>query len=185
MSTIKTEFVQGIKPFTYKPNNKYCVYIGPTSTTDAVLYMTNSRGIAVPISEKIDIFSFDTCEYFNIGKDVVYFPMSLSTSYTIRFDDEIFMSGAHDYPISDRFTTKEQEFTALMQYYTVLLNGDLEKDSTIVKLSSTVGMEPGRAISGPGIHECSIIVEVDHEKGYVIIDEPSFESSSGVAIYVE
>jgi hypothetical protein len=185
MSTIKTEFVQGYMPFIYKPNDQYCVYIGPVSETDAVLYMTDAEGKTVPISDKIEIFSFDTREYFNIGKNVVYFPMSLSTSYTVRFEGEIFMSGAHDYPLSDRFTTKEQEFAAMMQSYTILINGNVEKDSAIVKLSSTQHMEPGRTISGQGIPENSIIVEVDHEKGYIAIDEPCLETAYGVCIEVQ
>jgi hypothetical protein len=147
--------------------------------------MTESGGKAVPISEKIEIFSFDTCEYFTIGRDVLYFPMSLSTSYTVRFDGEIFMSGAHDYPLSDRFVNKEQEFAVLMQNYTILINGVVEKDSTIVKLSSTQHMEPGRTISGHGIPENSIVVDVDHEKGYVTIDEPCLETASGVCIEVQ
>lgn len=185
MSTVKKEFVQGYKPFTYKPNDQYCVYIGPTSDTDAVLYMTDAKGKAVPISDKIEIFSFDTCEYFTIGRDVVYFPMSLSTSYTVRFEGEIFMSGAHDYPLSDRFTTKEQEFAAMMQRYTILINGATEKDSRIITISSTQHMEPGRTISGQGIPENSIVVEVDHEKGYVTIDEPCLDTVSHTCIEVQ
>jgi len=185
MSAMKTEFVQGYKPFTYKPNDKFCVYIGPTSETDAVLYMTDSGGKAVPISDKIEIFSFDTCEYFSIGKNVVYFPMSLSTSYTVRFEGEIFMSGAHDYPLSDRFTSEEREFAALMDSYAILINGNVEKDSPIIKLSSTRHMEPGRAISGQGIPENSIVVEIDHEKGYVTIDEPCIETVSHICIQVQ
>jgi hypothetical protein len=185
MSTIKKEFVKGYKPFTYKPNDQHCVYIGPVSDVDAVLYMTDSHGTALPIADKIEIFSFDTCEYFTIGRDVVYFPMSLSTSYTVRYGGEIFMSGAHDYPLSDRFVTKEQEFAALLQHYTILINGDVEKDSRIIMISSTQHMEPGRAISGQGIPEYSIVVEVDHEKGHVTIDMPCHETAYHTCIQVQ
>ena len=185
MSTVKKEFVQGYKPFTYKPNDQHCVYIGPVSATEAVLYMTDSQGTAVPIADKIEIFSFDTREYFTIGKKVVYFPMSLSTSYTIRFEGEIFMSGARDYPLSDRFTTKEQEFASLMQYFTILINGEIECDSPIIQISSTVGLKPGRMISGQGIPDDSIIVEVDHEKSCVTINQCCFESTRNVSIQVQ
>lgn len=185
MSTIKTDFVQGVKPFVYKPNDQHCIYIGPTSDVDAVLYMTDAEGKAVPIAEKIEIFTFDTCEYFTIKKDVVYFPMSLSTSYTVRYGGEIFMSGDNDYPLSDRFITKEQEEAAIIRRYTILVNGRVEKDSPVIKVSSMVGMEPGRAISGQGIPENSIIVEIDKEKDCVIIDEPCLETASLMCIQVQ
>jgi hypothetical protein len=185
MSAIKTEFVEGVKPFVYKPNFRHCIYIGPVSENEAVLYMTDAKGTAVPIADDIEIFSFDTCEYFKIKKDVVYFPMSLSTSYTIRYGGDIFMSGAYDYPLSDRFISKEQEEAALIQRYTILVNGKVEKDSPIIKVSSMVGMEPGRAISGRGIPENSIIVDVDREKDCVIIDEPCLETASLMCIQVQ
>jgi hypothetical protein len=182
---VPPKFVQGYKPFVYKPNDQYCVYIGPTSATDAVLYMTDSRGNAVPISDKIEIFSFDICDYVNIPKNVVYFPMFLSTSYTIRFEGEIFLSGLIDYPLSKRFKTQQQETEELMQRYTVLITGDVVKDSAIIKLSSTHGLVTGRAISGQGIPDCSIIVEVDHETKCVTIDEPCTEDASRTFIQVQ
>jgi len=185
MSATNTNFVQGCKPFVYKPNDQHCIYIGPTSDVDAVLYMTDAKGRAVPIADKIEIFTFDTCEYFTIKKDVVYFPMSLSTSYTVRYEGEIFMSGDNDYPLSDRFITKEQEEAALIRRYTILINGKVEKDSPVIKVSSMIGMEPGRAISGQGVPENSIIVEIDEEKNCVIIDEPCLETVSHASIQVQ
>jgi hypothetical protein len=181
------DFVKDVIPYVYRHKNEVYVKIRPVYTTNAVLYMSKMSGEILPLSKRIEIFSFDTGDYLNIPKNQEYFPLSMDQSYAIRFDEELILSSMRDELLGDRFVfplSSEEQRVVNFNAFTILQNGDIEKDSYIIKVDSTNGIELSRYVEGTGIDEDAYITEIDHDQNYITLNVPCLETLNRTAIRV-
>jgi hypothetical protein len=185
--TTNMDFVKDVIPYVYRHKNEVYVTIRPVSTDDAVLYMSKMSGEILPLSKRIEIFSFETGDYLNIPKNQECFTLSMDQSYAIRFDEELILSSMRDEPLGDRFVfplSIEEQRAMNFNAFTILQNGDIEKDSYAIKVDSTDGIEVSRYVEGTGIYEDAYITEIDHDQNYITLNVPCLETLNRTAIRI-
>jgi hypothetical protein len=70
----------------------------------------------------------------------------------------------------DNFADIQSDYISVPDFYTMLFRGDIETGSSIIKLSSTVGVYRGRILYTSDMEDYFTIISVNHETNTVTID---------------
>jgi len=196
------EFMSDVFPYMVRTDD-YVVNIRPLDYDNAVMYFTDVKGTVFEIPVEIKIHSF---EYENKGsinqstveRDVTvepgsrYFPLKMDNSYVIYYKDYIVLEGGKSingrlYEIGDLFDyppTDEEREKYNASRFTSLVKGSVTKDSDLVKVSSTMGIEIEKMIEGQGIPENTWITAIDCDDLTIRLSQPATESLSNITLNI-
>jgi hypothetical protein len=200
MESQKPVFMSGVSPYMVRADN-YIIVIRPISTEKGVLYFTDDRGRTFDVPDDIAIHVYERLNPGTITESILetdikilpgtkHFELDLINSYSIYYKDYIITEGGKSvsgrlYEIGDlfKFPLSGED---LVEYnasrYTALIRGSIEKDSNQVKVSSTLGIEINKMITGHGIPDEGWITSIDVDEMVITMNQPATGSASNVTI---
>jgi len=183
--------------------DEYVVNIRPLDYENAVMYFTDVKGsvFEIPIETKIRSFEYENKGSVNqstVERDLVvesgtkYFPLKMENSYVIYYKDYILLEGGKSingrlYEIGDLFDyppTDEDRAAYNASRFTSLVRASVTKDSDMVKVSSMMGIEIGKAVEGQGIPDYSCIVAIDYDDLVIQLNQLATESLSNITLNI-
>jgi len=183
--------------------DEYVVNIRPLDYENAVMYFTDVKGsvFEIPVETKIHSFEYENKGSVNqaiIEKDLKvdsgtkYFPLKMDNSYVIYYKDYIVLEGGKSingrlYEIGDLFDyppTDEDRELYNASRYTSVVRASVTKDSDMVKVSSTQGIEIEKMIEGQGIPENTWIIAIDFDDLIIQMSQPATESLSNITLNI-
>jgi len=189
-------------------NKTFIVNIRPTTRKIAALFVTEvfSGEIQVDTMGGLTIFDHHANSDVAVETDSGYIFLDLLHSYTIAYREEVLvigflLSNGHTSLLYSLFTfppTKEEQHIIDMQYYTLILRGNMVKGSNVIKVSSTDGIVEGRMVYDMAEEEEEeddedeedkrntgrIVSSVDHEKLLVTVDMEFSRTATNVSVVV-
>lgn len=214
MST-QINFLSGVASFNMRvqdafANKTFIVNIRPTTREIAALFVTElfSREIQLDMKDHLTIFDHHANSDVAVDTDDGYVFLDLSHSYTIAYLGEVLvvgfiLSNGHTTLLSSLFTfppTKEEQHLIDMQYFTLILRGNMVKGSHVIKVSSTDGIVEGRKLYDMAdeqeendddeddedgeINTGRVVNSVDHEKLLVTVDLGFSRTATNVSVVV-
>lgn len=195
-------FMSGVFPYMVRVD-EYVVNIRPLDYENAVMYFTDIKGkvFEVPIETTITSFEYENKGEINqstVETDVIvepgtqYFPLKMEKSYVIYYNGYIVLEGGKSvngslYEIADMFEyppSKEETDAYNESRFTSLVRASTTKDSNMVKVSSTKGIEVDKMVEGQGIPEYSWVVSVDYDDLVIQLNQPATESLSNITLNI-
>ena len=196
------EFMSDVFPYMVR-TDEYVVNIRPLDYENAVMYFTDVKGsvFEIPVETKIHSFEYENKGSVNqaiIEKDLKvdsgtkYFPLKMDNSYVIYYKDYIVLEGGKSingrlYEIGDLFDyppTDEDRELYNASRYTSVVRASVTKDSDMVKVSSTQGIEIEKMIEGQGIPENTWIIAIDFDDLIIQMSQPATESLSNITLNI-
>lgn len=209
----QVNFLRGVASFNVRvedfiTNKTFIVNIRPTTREIAALFVTELFSSKIQLDTKGALTIFDhhaDCDVATESNDGYIF-LDLSHSYTIAYAGEVLvvgfiLSNGHTSLLSSLFTfppTKEEQHMIDMQYYTLILRGNMVKGSNVIKVSSTDGIVEGRLVYDMTEEQEEeddedeedkrnvgrIVSSVDHEKLLVTVDMEFSRTATNVSVVV-
>jgi hypothetical protein len=183
--------------------DEYVIHIRPLDYENAVMYFTDIKGsvFEIPIETKIRSFEYENKGSVNqstVERDLVvesgtkYFPLKMDNSYVIYYKDYILLEGGKSingrlYEIADLFEfppTDEEREAYNASRFTSLVRASVTKDSDLVKVSSTMGIEIEKMVEGQGIPDNTWIMAVDCDDLVIQLSQPATESLSNITLNI-
>lgn len=196
------EFMSDVFPYMVRTDD-YVVNIRPLDYENAVMYFTDVKGsvFEIPIETKIHSFEYENKGSINqstVEKDLTvepgtkHFPLKMDNSYVIHYKDYIVVEGGKSingrlYEIGDLFEfppTDEERTAYNASRFTSIVRASVTKDSDMVKVSSTMGIEIEKMVEGQGIPENTWIMAVDFDDLTIRMSQPATESLSNIALNI-
>jgi hypothetical protein len=196
------EFMSDVFPYMVRTDD-YVVNIRPLDYDNAVMYFTDVKGSVFDIPIEINIHSFEYENKGSINQSIVekdltvepgtkYFQLKMENSYIIHYKDYIVLEGGKSvngrlYEIGDLFDyppTDEDREVYNASIFTSIVRASVTKDSDLVKVSSTMGIEIEKMVEGQGIPENTWIMAVDFDDLTIRMSQPATETLSNITLNI-
>lgn len=195
-------FMSGVFPYMVRVDD-YVVNIRPIDYENAVMYFTDVKGSVFDTPTETEIRSFEYKNKGSVNQSTVetdlkvkpgtrYFPLKMENSYIIHYNGYIVLEGGKSvngslYEIADMFEyppSKEETDAYNESRFTSLVRASTTKDSDMVKVSSTKGIEVDKMVEGQGIAEYSWVVSIDYEDLVIQLNQPATQSLSNITLNI-
>ena len=168
------------------------ISIIPINYDNSIICFKNKSNERNTIPNYIDVFDYTENRSLIFDNSYNSIPLNSSNSYKITYKNKIVFNckifeNSNPKSLSEicNFPFTTEEFRIYNStIYSSIIKGSIMKDSNIIKVSSTFGIEPDRYIEDDWVNDIAYVTNVDHDNNEVTISEPSLETATNITITI-